>query len=38
MADIAIRPLEQPDHADWRRLWTLYLEFYETTGSGGGLR
>ncbi len=30
MADIAIRPLEQPDHADWRRLWTLYLEFYET--------
>jgi GNAT superfamily N-acetyltransferase len=30
MADITIRPLEQSDHADWRRLWTNYLTFYET--------
>jgi GNAT superfamily N-acetyltransferase len=30
MADITIRPLEQSDHADWRRLWTDYLTFYET--------
>lgn len=27
---LTIRPLEQSDHADWRRLWTAYLEFYET--------
>lgn len=26
-----IRPLRPEDHADWRRLWTLYLEFYETS-------
>jgi GNAT superfamily N-acetyltransferase len=25
---LTIRPLEQSDHADWRRLWTAYLEFY----------
>lgn len=25
-----IRPLARADHDDWRRLWTLYLEFYET--------
>lgn len=31
MTDIAIRPLQQSDHADWRRLWTAYLAFYETT-------
>ena len=30
MTDIAIRPLEKSDHADWRRLWTAYLDFYET--------
>jgi len=28
---LKIRPLEQSDHADWRRLWTAYLEFYEAT-------
>lgn len=28
---IIIRPLALEDKADWRRLWTLYLEFYETT-------
>jgi GNAT superfamily N-acetyltransferase len=27
---LIIRPLEQSDHAEWRRLWTDYLEFYET--------
>lgn len=30
MTDITIRPYEQADHADWRRLWTAYLDFYET--------
>ncbi len=33
MSDALIRPLQQSDNADWRRLWTLYLEFYETTVS-----
>lgn len=28
---IVIRPLSPADEAEWRRLWTLYLEFYETT-------
>ena len=28
---ILIRPLTDSDEADWRRLWTLYLEFYEST-------
>jgi GNAT superfamily N-acetyltransferase len=31
MSAIAIRPLEQSDHAEWRRLWTAYLTFYKTT-------
>ena len=31
MPSINIRPLEQSDHAEWRRLWTAYLAFYETT-------
>jgi GNAT superfamily N-acetyltransferase len=29
--DITIRPLIQRDEADWRRLWTAYLEFYESS-------
>ncbi|MDX1784847.1 MAG: GNAT family N-acetyltransferase [Roseovarius sp.] len=29
-ADISIRPLREDDHADWLRLWTAYLDFYET--------
>lgn len=30
MADtLEIRPLEAGDEAEWRRLWTGYLEFYE---------
>jgi GNAT superfamily N-acetyltransferase len=28
---LEIRPLQQSDHADWRRLWTAYLEFYKAT-------
>lgn len=30
---LTIRPLQQSDHADWRRLWTEYLVFYKTTVS-----
>lgn len=30
---LTIRPLEQRDEADWRRLWTAYLEFYESSVS-----
>jgi GNAT superfamily N-acetyltransferase len=26
-----IRPLRQNDQADWRRLWTAYLQFYDST-------
>ena len=26
-----IRPLQASDEADWRRLWTGYLAYYETT-------
>lgn len=26
-----IRPLRENDHAEWRRMWTRYLEFYEAT-------
>ncbi|MEX6506679.1 N-acetyltransferase family protein [Jiella sp. M17.18] len=29
-ADITIRPVVAADEADWRRLWTDYLAFYET--------
>ena len=28
---VEIRPLEPRDRADWDRLWTAYLTFYETT-------
>lgn len=28
---ITIRPLEAADEADWRRLWTGYLDYYETS-------
>ena len=31
MSDITIRYLESGDEAEWRRLWTGYLEFYEST-------
>ena len=28
---LEIRPLEKGDEAEWRRLWTAYLEFYESS-------
>lgn len=28
---LTVRPLEKSDHAEWRRLWTDYLAFYETS-------
>ncbi len=31
--DLVIRPLEAGDEAEWRRLWTAYLEFYESSVS-----
>ena len=31
MSDTEIRPLRPEDAAEWRRLWTGYLEFYKTT-------
>lgn len=31
MAEVAIRPLQARDETDWRRLWTGYLEFYESS-------
>lgn len=31
MAAIEIRPLQARDENEWRRLWTGYLEFYETS-------
>lgn len=30
MSSLTIRPLSPTDKADWRRLWTAYLAFYET--------
>lgn len=30
---LKIRPITAADEADWRRLWTRYLEFYETSVS-----
>lgn len=29
--ELTIRPLAVGDEAEWRRLWTAYLEFYEAT-------
>ncbi len=31
MPEIQIRPLAAGDEAEWRRLWTGYLEFYQTS-------
>ncbi|MFP4273439.1 MAG: GNAT family N-acetyltransferase, partial [Paracoccaceae bacterium] len=31
MPEIEIRPLRPGDEPDWRRLWTGYLEFYQTS-------
>jgi len=30
---LIVRPLTQEDNAEWRRLWTGYLEYYETSVS-----
>lgn len=32
-SDLTIRPLTSADQPAWRKLWTAYLEFYETTVS-----
>lgn len=29
--NLIIRPIRADDEAEWRRLWTAYLEFYETS-------
>lgn len=31
MTNVSIRPLQQGDEQNWRRLWTAYLEFYKAT-------
>lgn len=31
--NISIRPIEECDRSEWCRMWTAYLEFYETTVS-----
>ena len=31
MTEVTVRPLQQSDQLDWRRLWTAYLAFYKTT-------
>lgn len=33
MGETLIRPIRQDDKAEWRRLWTAYLAFYESTVS-----
>lgn len=33
MSATIVRPLEQADHLEWRRLWTAYLTFYKATVS-----
>jgi GNAT superfamily N-acetyltransferase len=30
MSNVTVRPLQQSDHVEWRRLWTAYLTFYKT--------
>ena len=32
-SDVTIRRIEAGDEAEWRRLWTAYLEFYETSAT-----
>ena len=31
--DLIVRPLKETDASHWRRLWTAYLDFYETSVS-----
>ncbi len=33
MQELSIRSLTSDDETEWRRLWTAYLDFYETTVS-----
>ncbi len=33
MTGLVVRPLQESDRAEWDRLWTAYLEFYETSVS-----
>jgi GNAT superfamily N-acetyltransferase len=28
---VTVRPLQQSDETEWRTLWTVYLQFYETS-------
>ena len=30
VSDVTVRPLRKEDEAEWRRMWTAYLDFYET--------
>jgi GNAT superfamily N-acetyltransferase len=30
MTELSIRPLRESDEQEWRRMWTAYLDFYET--------
>ncbi|SDK50482.1 hypothetical protein [Aliiruegeria lutimaris] len=32
-ADLTVRPIEAGDETEWCRLWTGYLDFYETSVS-----
>ncbi|WP_170482689.1 MULTISPECIES: GNAT family N-acetyltransferase [Ruegeria] len=31
--DLIVRPLRETDASEWRRLWTAYLDFYDTSVS-----
>lgn len=31
MSELRVRPVTAVDEQEWRRLWSLYLEFYETS-------
>lgn len=33
MGELTIRPVQKSDEAEWRRMWTAYLEFYESSVS-----
>ncbi|MEL6195887.1 MAG: GNAT family N-acetyltransferase [Myxococcota bacterium] len=30
MSEVVVRPLQTSDQAEWRRLWKVYLDYYET--------
>lgn len=31
MSVVTVRPIRESDHDEWKRLWTGYLQFYETS-------